>query len=191
MRIGFLLAVLLSGLSATAQPYTLQSPDGSIRVTITAGAQMAYSIERAGQTLLNPSAIGLQIDSADIGKGAQVLRQKTRQVRDKVAVPVAVKADTLPDAYNELRLELKGNAAVVFRAYDNGVAYRWETALKKESVRINSELVSFDLKGAAMAYFPRESGFFSHQEPLFECLSLENVAPKTLASLPVVWKTES
>ncbi|MBK8044427.1 MAG: glycoside hydrolase family 97 N-terminal domain-containing protein [Haliscomenobacter sp.] len=107
MRIGFLLAVLLSGLSATAQPYTLQSPDGSIRVTITAGAQMAYSIERAGQTLLNPSAIGLQIDSADIGKGAQVLRQKTRQVRDKVAVPVAVKADTLPDAYNELRLELE------------------------------------------------------------------------------------
>ncbi len=191
MRIGFLLAVLLSGLSATAQPYTLQSPDGNIRVTITAGAQMAYSIERAGQPLLNPSAIGLQIDSADIGKGAQVLRQKTRQVRDKVAVPVAVKADTLPDAYNELRLELKGNAAVVFRAYDNGVAYRWETALKKESVRINSELVSFDLKGAAMAYFPRESGFFSHQEPLFEHLSFENVAPKTLASLPVVWKTES
>ncbi|MBK6949679.1 MAG: glycoside hydrolase family 97 protein [Haliscomenobacter sp.] len=191
MRTGFLFAVLLSGLSATAQPYLVQSPDGNIRVTVTAGAQMAYSIERAGQQLLNPSAIGLQIDSADIGKGAQVLRQKTRQVRDKVAVPVPVKADTLADAYNELRLELKGNAAVVFRVYDNGVAYRWETALKKESVRINSELVSFDLEGAAMAYFPRESGFFSHQEPIFEYLSFENVASQTLASLPVVWKTKS
>lgn len=169
----------------------LQSPDGNIRVTITAGAQMAYSIEWAGQQLLNPSAIGLRIDSNDIGAGAQVLRQKYRQVRDKVAVSVPVKADTLSDAYNELRLELKGNAALVFRAYDNGVAYRWESALKKESVRIDGELVSFDLEGAAMAYFPRESGFFSHQEPLFEYLSFENVAPKTLASLPVVWKTES
>ncbi len=191
MRTGFLLLLILSGVSAYSQPYSALSPNGRIRVTVSPGIQMTFSVEMDGKTLLNPSAIGLWVDSVEIGRQAQVMRQKNRQVRDKVAVPIPVKADSLSDAYNELRLELKGNAALTFRVYDNGVAYRWETALKKESVRIDGELVSFDLEGASMAYFPRESGFFSHQEPLFESVSFENVPQKTLASLPVVWKTES
>lgn len=49
------------------------------------------------------------------------------------------------DRYNELKMQFR-NYNLYFRAYDDGVAYRWETNFKsKEPVVVQSEKPSFVL----------------------------------------------
>jgi alpha-glucosidase len=92
----------------------------------------------------------------------------------------------LREHYNELRLELEGGAAVVFRAYDEGVAYRWETSLPQAEVTVFKEEAAFNFTGNFFVYYPEEQSFFSHNERLFLPRALGDLAPKNLASIPAV-----
>lgn len=167
-----------------AQPYLLTSPNQLISVRISPGAPWTYSVQYRGQMVLADSPLDLQADSVFLGQNTRVLRTRTREVRGKIPVQIPIKADTLTEAYNELRLEMRGDYALVFRAYDEGVAYRWETAWKKSAVLIQNETVAFQFPGKAQMYFPSEKSFFAHQEPAFERLSTEDQVP--LGSLPVL-----
>lgn len=51
------------------------------------------------------------------------------------------------DRYNELKMQFR-NYNLYFRAYDDGVAYRWETNFKsKEPVAVQSEKAEFCFAG--------------------------------------------
>jgi alpha-glucosidase len=83
-----------------------------------------------------------------------------------------------------VRLEMEGNYAVVFRAYNEGVAYRFETALSSLQEKIYSEEVSLNFAGDYYVYYPKEDSFFSHNEREFLYLPLKDIAPISLASCP-------
>ncbi|HYP17224.1 MAG TPA: glycoside hydrolase family 97 catalytic domain-containing protein, partial [Opitutus sp.] len=86
----------------------------------------------------------------------------------------------------ELRLEFEGGYAVVFRAYDEGVAYRWETALPQAQVKVMSEEVAFKFTGDHQVYYPEEQSFYSHNERIFLPRALGDLAEKNLASIPAI-----
>jgi alpha-glucosidase len=88
--------------------------------------------------------------------------------------------------YNELRLEMEGGYAVVFRAYNEGVAYRFETSLPQGEVKVYAEEASLNFAGNYRAYFPKEDSFFSHNEREFIYLPVKDIPAASIASLPVV-----
>ena len=98
-------------------------------------------------------------------------------------------AAVLTDRYNEHRLECAGGYAVVFRAYDQGVGYRFETALPAQQVKVYGEAAAFNFAADAAVYYPKEDSFFSHNERRFLRLRLGELAPAALASLPAVVET--
>ena len=100
--------------------------------------------------------------------------------------PSGRRADRLRDHYNALRLDFDANYAIVFRAYDEGVAYRFETTLPAAEVKVVSEDVGLTFAEDFVVFYPEEQSFFSHNERHYLPRALSDLAPKNIASLPAV-----
>lgn len=183
-----------SGVAATNAPAVpqLQSPDGRIVIDIRVGEQIAYDVSVDERLMLKDATLALQLEHVTFGRGANVLQAVTPRSHDGVIrPPVRIKADTLREHYNQLRLDLDGGAAVTFRAYNEGVAYRWETSFPEPEVKVIDEQVTFNFTGSNFVYYPEEQSFYSHNERLFLPRALDDLAPHNLGSIPAVVATGS
>lgn len=174
--------------AAPAAPI-LASPDGSISVAIKIGERLAYNVSYDERPVLVDSTLSLKVDGATLGHAPR-LKAATPRSHDAVLRPaIRQKAAELRERYNELRLEFEGGYAVTFRAYNEGVAYRWETALPAAQVKVFAEEVGLNFTTSHFAWFPEEQSFYSHNERLFLPRALGDLERKNLASLPVVVDT--
>ena len=160
MRIKTLLAALCIGsLSLAAQKtYQLTSPDGKVETTITAGTTLAYSISVDGKQVLAPSALSMSLSNNSVwGTNVKVKKADRSTINEEVPSPV-YRATALPNHCNVLTLQCAGNYNVEFRAYNNGVAYRFVSRLKKP-FNVNSEGVEYNLVGDCTCVVPYVNGF--------------------------------
>ncbi|HEX3007656.1 MAG TPA: glycoside hydrolase family 97 protein, partial [Bacteroidales bacterium] len=91
--------------------------------------------------------------------------------------------------YNEIKLSFTGNYGVVFRAFNDGAAYRFETNLK-DSIQVDSEEVNYNFAGDYAVYFPEEESFQSHNERIFKYEELKSINQKRFCSLPALVDTK-
>ena len=186
-----ILQVLWLSMTLRHRTGSVRSPDGRIQVQVRAGDRLSYSVSLNGKTaaagqhaLDEGRSANPRIAAEDHSpqSSAASIRQIEPAVRQKFA--------SIRENYNELRLEMEGNYAVVFRAYNEGVAYRFETSLPQPEVKIYSEEVSLNFAGDYNVYYPQEDSFFSHNEREFLYLPLKDIAPGSIASLPAVVDTK-
>lgn len=139
-------AIALAGCNGTQKEFKLTSPDGDIVVNVTVDDSITYTVAHNGQTILDPSRIALQLDGADnVGEGLAGAKGTTTTIDRTVDAPFYRQA-TLQEKANELRLALNDSTAVTFRAYNDGVAYRIETAYNAPVTVVN-ETAEFNLAG--------------------------------------------
>ena len=183
--------------SAFAQKqYTLQSPDKDITVTVVVGEQLTYAVTHGNTCVLTPSAIGMRLhDGTLLGTRPVVKSAKTRSVNQSVEAPF-YKRSQIPEIYEELTLTFKGNYKVVFRAYDEGVAYRFVTDLRKQII-VESETADFNFDTDYQALIPYVNArkgdgdfifqqFFNSFENTYTHTPLSQMEPDRLAFLPVL-----
>ncbi len=116
----------------SADTLTLRSPDGRTVVTVStpADAPPTYSISRKGEVVIAPSQLRLALEGDRGFYSFETTSSKTRSV-DEVHPLIATKAASTRDRFNELVLSLMERGAarrrmdVIFRAYDDGVAFRY------------------------------------------------------------------
>ena len=87
--------------------------------------------------------------------------------------PVKLKSAKIREHYNELRLSFT-SFALTFRAYNEGVAYRFETSLPQTDVKIYGEEATFNFADNYNVYYPKEDSFFSHNEREFASTAAES-----------------
>lgn len=184
----FLLCLCARAADAQSIP-SLRSPDGRIAIDVHTGERLSYDVLLNGKALLQDSPISMKIEQQTLGIQPKVLVAKQRSVDQKIEPVVRQKFAVIRERYNELRLEMAGNYAIVFRAYNEGVAYRIETSLPQPQVKVVAEEVNFNFAGAYSVYYPQEESFFSHNEREFLYLPLKDIAPGAIASLPAVVDT--
>jgi alpha-glucosidase len=185
-----ILILWLSAIASAQSAYNLSSPNHRIEVQIHTEGRLSYTVRLNGKVLLQDSTLAMKIDERTLGLDAKVRDKNQNTVDHEIGIPVPRKSARLRDAYSELRLEMEGNYAVVFRAYDEGVAYRWETSLPQKEVKVFSEEVTLNFAGDYQVYYPREESFFSHNERKFVYLPLKDIEPGAIASLPAVIDTK-
>ena len=128
-----LTTVVLLTLAATAsfaapKVYPVSSPDGKLTVNVTVGDGISYTLSHGSTLLLSDSGIGmLMTDGIAFGDSDKVKKVVRRSV-DNTLVPVVYKKAEVKERYNELTLKFK-EFDLVFRAYDEGVAYRFVNRL--------------------------------------------------------------
>jgi alpha-glucosidase len=166
--------------------YDLRSPDKRIEVRIRTAHGVHYDVILDGRAILEDCTLALDVDHTVLGREGKVSKA-TEWHNDQVLEPVVrQKFAKIRDNYNELRLDIDGGYAVIFRAYNEGVAYRFETSLPAERVKIYSEEGKFHFSANFVVFYPQEDSFFSHNERKYLPQHLEEIAPEFLASLPAV-----
>ncbi|HEX8148119.1 MAG TPA: glycoside hydrolase family 97 protein [Pyrinomonadaceae bacterium] len=184
-----LLVALLSltaGAAARQRDYRVLSPDQKIELRVGTAGRVRYDVLVNGRTLLRDSTLSIDIERRVLGLGPEVRRAVPRAYEGWVEPSVRQKSARIRDAYNELRLEMGGNYAVVFRAYDEGVAYRFETALPQAEVKVYREEAAFNFADDYTVFYPQEESLFSHNERLYVPKPLKEIAASAFASLPAV-----
>jgi alpha-glucosidase len=170
--------------------FQLKSPDGKIVVTINVAKDLSWSARHENTSVIIPSAISLSLASGEVlGKNVFVANSKISSVKWVVQSPV-YKKRTIPDTYNQLIINFKKNYGLVFRAYDDGVAYRWITS-RKDSLVINSEQADFNFDNDYKTFIPyvrepRYAGdkFQTSFEALYDERKLSQFLKDTIGMLP-------
>ncbi|MGW8315509.1 MAG: glycoside hydrolase family 97 N-terminal domain-containing protein [Bacteroidales bacterium] len=122
-----------------AKSYEVKSPDGNITVKIENGEKLLWSVNHKGQQIIEPSAISLNLVNDEIlGDHAVIRNSKTSEV-DTEFKAINYRKSVVKDRYNELILHCKNDYGVIFRAYNDAVAYRFFTEKKGEILVYNEE----------------------------------------------------
>ncbi|GHV10113.1 retaining alpha-galactosidase [Bacteroidia bacterium] len=185
--------------SALAQQQSnLTSPDGVLKVTVSVGNTLEYSVRHGEDVMIAPSPISMQLtDGTAFGKNSKLAGTSKRTVNETFAAPV-YKRKTVVDNYNELTLKFttsnnKGDFSVIFRAYNDGVAYRFVSNLKKP-FEVKSEEADFRFPADQQAYIPYvqivreplEKQFSNSFEYTYAHIALSKWDVKRLAFAPVL-----
>ena len=173
--------------SAAAQSsYDLRSPDKRIEIRIRTANGVRYDVLLKGKTLLQDSALSMNIDHKTFGTEAKVLRSKESSSNQVFEPVVRQKSAKIRESFNELRLDMEGGYAVVFRAYNEGAAYRLETSLPQQQVKVYGEEANFNFPSDFITFYAQEDSFFSHNERRYVPQHVREIAPALIATLPAV-----
>ena len=131
-RFLFIAATVLFAFGAQAAPktYQLKSPDGRIEVTVEAGEGISYMMTCCGDVILEKSPAAMYLTDGTVFGGAQKVSKVSRRTADQTIPTPVYRKSEVRDNYNELTLKFK-KFSVVFRAYDEGMAYRFISNMKK------------------------------------------------------------
>lgn len=171
--------------------YEVKSPGGAIIVKVETGVKLQWSVQHKGQQIIDPSAISLSLQSGEIlGDNAKVITQKTENVNSSFDA-INYRKSVVADIYNQLTLNCKGNFGVIFRVYDDAVAYRFYTKRPGEML-IKNEEANFNFTGDHKAFIPvqwdyRDDKIFNSSfEALYREIKLSQLPKDSLAFLPVL-----
>ena len=176
-----------SAFAAEQSSFDLKSPDKRIEVRIRTAHGIHYDVVLGGRAILEDSTLSMDVDHKVLGKDATKVVRAKATTHDEVVEPVVrQKFAKIRDHYNEQRIEFDGGFAVTFRAYNEGVAYRFETSLPASEIKIYSEEMNLNFAANDIAYYPTEDSFMSHNERKYLPQRLSEILPETIASLPAV-----
>lgn len=114
----------------TAKDYKLVSPDGKLTVNVMVNDAVLWSLSHEDDLLLVDSPVSMTLSEGVVyGKADKVIKTSNRNVDQTVSTHVYKKSH-VTDRFNELLLKFK-EFSLVFRAYDEGVAYRFISHSKK------------------------------------------------------------
>ena len=186
LLLSILFAAVFIGDGVAQSSYDLQSPDGRIEVRIRTVGQIRYDVVLKGRAVLENSTLALDVEHKKLGIQPKVIEAKPSS-HDQVIEPVVrQKFAKIRDYYNELKLTFEGGFAVVFRAYNEGAAYRFETSMPQQQVKVYGEESAFNFPANPGVYYPQEDSFFSHNERKYLPQHMSEIAPEFLATLPAV-----
>lgn len=151
-RIAAMVLGLLVCLVSEAKDYSVTSPNGHLKATVSDNGRVEWTITRDDVTVLAPSAIGIQTTTGSWGKNMRIQKARRCSINETINT-VAYKRAVVNDRCNELTLDCNGEFNLVVRAYDDGCAYRLVSKSNKELTVIN-ESPEFAFTGDYKAFIP-------------------------------------
>ena len=179
-------AILAFTILAHAREFKVSSPSGELKVTVTVTDSTTYSLEVKGVTVLKDCPIAMELeDGRVLGVGSRI-RKDTRGSRTEDIEAPLYRQASFEAAYNYIRLSYDGDYILQFRAYNDGVAYRFVTSFADDIV-VKNETVSFNFADKWPLVIPmvpkREDRYETSFEATYTETTLGN-ASEDLAFLP-------
>ncbi|HLM56652.1 MAG TPA: glycoside hydrolase family 97 protein, partial [Pyrinomonadaceae bacterium] len=182
-----------------APPLKLSSPDGRLEVALTLGEDgtPAYSVSFDRRQVIAPSSLGLEFKRGGLlSKGLRVTGSK-RDSRDETWAPVVGKTARARDHYNELTVSLEEREGagrkleLVFRAYDDGAAFRYRLPAEgwKDEFEITAERTQFRFPTDLDCWALQLGGFNTSYEGEFDKITSGRIRSDAVVGLPLVCRT--
>lgn len=166
----------------------LTSPNGEIKVSLTLSDKIYYSIDYNGEELLKDNYLQLALKNQVLGQNPKLRRQKRTSVNEQLTPVVPLKYSEVKNHYNQLLLTFK-DYSVEFRAFDDGVAYRFITSLKGD-VEVSGEDFAINFSGEYQLHLQQPGGFKTAYEESYSHVQSNAWKPTDKMSvLPVLIDT--
>ncbi|WP_283686692.1 glycoside hydrolase family 97 protein [Dysgonomonas sp. Marseille-Q5470] len=192
MKHNLLLLLFLSiafGISAQKKA-ELQSPNGEIKVSLSISDKIYYTISYNNDVLLEKNHLSLNLGNETLGLNPKLSGQKANKVNEVLTPVVPLKYSSVKNQYNSLLLTFKGDYSVEFRAFDDGIAYRFITN-KKGDVEVLGEDFAINFPANYLLHLQQPGGFkTAYEEPYTHVESNEWKATDRMSVLPVLIDTK-
>jgi alpha-glucosidase len=176
-------AVVLAAPAAAQEELSVASPDG--RNVVSVGVRegtVYYTVRRNGQNVLLPSRLGFAFRGADSLRTGLRITGSARDAVDETWTQPWGEVARVRDQHNELRVHVAEERApnrrldVVFRAFDDGVAFRYELGESFGEFLMEEELTEFALADNGRAWWiPSNQPEPDRQEILYESSPVSRV----------------
>ncbi|HEX8119069.1 MAG TPA: glycoside hydrolase family 97 catalytic domain-containing protein, partial [Pyrinomonadaceae bacterium] len=201
-----LLATLLAlacAASSSAQPRhgveRLRSPGGAVEVVFMLdGGRPVYAVTYRGKTLVEWSALGLELKQGGALSGGMEVAAVARRAQDSTYRLFAGKTGTARDRYREMAVSLREREGarrvlrVVFRAYDDGAAFRYVVPAQAALGRIDvvEERSEFRFPDDHPCWAMQLRTFHSNYEKEFDHVTVNQIKPGARVGLPLTIQPE-
>jgi alpha-glucosidase len=179
-------------------PVSLRSPDGRIELHLdrNEGGNLTYSVERNGETVIAWSQLRLRLAEGDVS--SVDVRNFTPRSVDSVNKLVATKAAEAVDRFEELTVDVAPRSQAVtalrwiFRAYDDGVAFRYlvPAGAGVATLQVRSEDTDFAFGGDFACHGFNVGRFDSSHEGEFDPVRASLIREHNTYDLPLVCRTQ-
>ena len=183
--------VYAAAFAQTPKVFHVKSPDGKIDLTVSAGKTIEWAVNHENTEVILPSAVSLTLgDGMVFGVDAKVKDAKPSSGNQDINTPL-YKKSKVSDHYNQLTLTFKNDYGLIFRAYDDGVAYRFTTS-KAYEITIANEEANFNFKDDYKAFMPFVNDYRHHDkfntsfESLYDKVNISAIKKDSLAFLPAL-----
>jgi alpha-glucosidase len=171
-----------------AKEYKIDSPSGKISLAVNVGNDIKFYATFEGKEVISSSKIAMKLANGTVlGENEKIKKVKLSQLNETIKPVVAYKRSEIADRCNVLLISFSSGFSLQFRAYDDGVAYRFETSFK-EDITVKNEISQFLFPAKSHSFYPVEASFMSHNERIFIYSSLDTITDKHLASLPALFQ---
>ena len=192
-----ILLILSSNIVLSQKTYNLESPQKNINITISAdGDILKYSVTHDNTPIITDSPISMELNDGKILGANPIVRSYDIENVNETIKSVLYKKETIIDNYNELTLNFKGNYSIQFRAYDDGIAYRFITKFSKPII-VKKENITYNFDDNHTAYIPYvnpskgpgdniSKQFFNSFENTYSITPISEMGNDKLAFLPIL-----
>lgn len=189
----FILSLWFWAPAKAQKSYALDSPNSRLSVVISVDDSVRFSLYKDGAEIVSPSKIGLTLQEGEqLFVGTKVA--KTIRTSVNTSIPtLCYRKDTVTDRYNELILKFRGNYSVIFRMYDDGMAYRFGLDREGETI-IEQETAAYRFPKDYKTYTAYvnnadkklENQFYTSFENTYTTKTLTELDPNRLKMLPLL-----
>ncbi len=186
------IGLMANTIGVLAKEYKLNSPGGesSIEVTIDKSLGISAKIYFLDEEMVTLGPIGLDVAGYDVlGEDPNVRKVNYREVNGTIYPVVAEKRSEIIEQFKEMEIIFREPFSLIFRVYDDGIAYRLKTDIQGE-IKIINEISGFQFPKDEKVFFPTDVSFFTHSERSYEYLDISEITPEKFASTPFLVSRE-
>lgn len=166
--------------------FELLSPNGEIKVSVALEDKIYYSINIQNEELATKNHLALILKNETLGLNPKITGSKTGKVKEEIKPVVPLKFSTVSNHYNYLVLNFKGDYAVEFRAFDDGISYRFITA-KKGEIEVLNEDFAVNFPDNYLLHLQQPGGFKTAYEEAYSQTTVKDWKPSDkMSTLPVL-----
>lgn len=166
--------------------FEVTSPNGEIKVIINLSDKIYYSILAEKEELAVKNHLGLILKNETLGLNPQLTNSKTGKINEVIKPFISLKYSSVPNVCNYLVLKFKGNYSVEFRAFDEGIAYRFITN-KKGDIEVINEDFEVNFPKNYLLHLQQTGGFKTSSEEEYSHIESGNwQSSDKMSTLPIL-----
>ncbi len=186
----FIFWIICTSDQTAAENHTILSPDAKIELSVNTTDSLKFQVKYMDKLVLSAAKISLELVDNNLGIDSQVKNFSIKKV-DRLLKPVIKeKFSQIEEKFYAIQIDFEEGFSVEFRAYNEGVAYRFITNLN-DSITIKKENLHLSFSENDSIYFQRSAGFSSAYETPYNHLLLKEVGSDGLICLPALVETNT
>lgn len=188
------------GVSGSDDPVVISSPGECVRIetSVSGGIRqnaLVFSVSYRGKSVILPSPLGFRMKGeTELADGFRILGVQRNRIDETYGMPHG-KCSRIRNRCNEAVIRLRNSRGVrlnaVFRAYDDGAAFRYEFPEQEssESLAIVGELSGFRFPADSKYWGLHLNSYHTAYEEEYTAGMLASIPDSSLIGLPMLVRT--